>query len=518
MVLDLKIPEFIIAILGIYGFIGVLVWWFDFFRQMRLYYRQYDILESSSYDIENLQEFFAREFLQTFVDIKVFSSSRAHMIIFRDNAFPKQFIHTPTILISTAMFRDPFTSKDRLGLGLFLIYYMQRFKHNTMNKRFVLNVWQSRLIMLIASVVLLFFMILYLPAFTLLDILFFWIMISFFLVVIIRYKQIMQVYEADRYAVSLVSDYPQILEKATKVAQIQTSRKWKVINLIFGLSWNFPYPSLKNRLKKMIPSDKKRSCPQCEEPIRNGLSWCIKCQFQLLKNVSYPGFIGWSALAVILIGWISGLIMEGLVELNVYLENDVTLLSLAFGFFIIIFFGFLTSYFYFRQTFVKKPNFIVLTLVLGVSILLSTIISMVPAISMNYTSTDTLTYFLSSPLLGYIFGGFIIYYFVVDNRFKNSEIQQRLPRCPNCSHLLSKTDNTCPDCNYVIHPQYSKPVSIPPFSISPERVNAQDSIRYCIKCGVPRVDGGKALYCVNCGMRFPINPSSRNHDESEKRD
>ncbi|MFX0211522.1 MAG: hypothetical protein ACFFDT_36430 [Candidatus Hodarchaeota archaeon] len=518
MALDLIIPDILIILIGIHASIGVLLWWLDFIRQMRVYYRQYDILENSSYDIENLREFFARENIHTFVDIKVFSSSRAHMMFFGGNVFPKQFFHKSTLLISTGMFSDPFTSQDRLGLGVFLLYYIQRFKHNTQNKRLTLNIWQSRLIILIASVVLFFFLNLYFPAYTMLEVSFFWIMILFFLVLVIRYKQILRVYEADRYAVSLVSDYPRLVEKATKEALKQTSGMWKIINLIMALSGNFSLPSLKNRLKRMRQSEKIRSCPLCEEPIRSGFSWCIKCQNKLLKNVSYSGFMGWSVLAVILIGWVSGLTIKGLGELNTYLEDNVSLLSIVFGFFILIIFGFLTYYFHFRQIFVKKPNFIVLTLVLGVSIFLGTIISVGPAISMNYARTDPLIDFLFSPLFGYIFGGFLIYYFIVENRFKNSEIQQRFSRCPVCTHVLSKTDNTCPDCNHVIHPQYSKPVPIPPYPLSSEPANSQDLIRYCIKCGVPRIDGEKVLYCISCGMKFPIIPSSRDHGESEKRD
>jgi hypothetical protein len=120
---------------------------------------------------------------------------------------------------------------------------------------------------------------------------------------------------------------------------------------------------------------------------------------------------------------------------------------------------------------------------------------------LNPTDKVSLQYSFIIFLTGYIMGGFIVYFLVIENRFKASAVQWSVPRCPRCSQIVSGNAITCSACKHQLRTDSQAKTEIEETPSFEQTMSSGLIIKFCPVCGKNRVEN--ASFCMGCGYQFP---------------
>jgi hypothetical protein len=323
-------------------------------------------------------------------------------------------------------------------------------------------------------------------------------------------SQLKQIYEADQFAFNLNKDYPEILKKFLDIRSRELPKYHRLFEIISMLTWAAPHPGKGVRLKKLSPLQKEKVCPNCKRKIGTE-TWCPYCYFKVLGDFPYANF------AIVLSGVCLLLSFIPIVfhnTLSFELERDIGTMFLI-NFIIFALLALMTSWFFFREIFARKPNFIAVTILFGVILFAVVFLSTGLVMTLNPPNMEEISRIIISSIVIYLFGGFALFYLILDNRFKNADVQWSIPRCPRCTLVISETVPTCPSCKQVIgRTQDINYVQSPTPSIPESFAIAGSEVRFCINCGKERIKAG--AYCIACGTRFPVLSEGKESSSEEE--
>lgn len=208
--------------------------------------------------------------------------------------------------------------------------------------------------------------------------------------------------------------------------------------------------------------------------------------FSSCSPVSYLLFIIWTGLAALGLSVVGGLILG-------FLQVENHLAIFFYSLFIIIILGYLTSRIHFKVELLKQPNIGRMTLLLGPIFVFSSLIGALLVKPFNLPFEPTMIEVLFSPFIGWITGGWIIYYLFLVNRSKKILQHSGFIRCPACYVLVSPAKTICPSCRFILPPSHAA-------DTSENESERKRVINYCIHCEHPRIPNAK--YCINCGIKI----------------
>ena len=285
----------------------------------------------------------------------------------------------------------------------------------------------------------------------------------------------------------------------------------KKINLIVDLPWE-DHTFSKFRYKLFIVPYKKITFinqsemekqinPKTQRILEHGQQ--IQYISQAVEHevsFSYPKYLVWTSLIGIGL-MLLPLLIPGIIE--GYYEHDV-IVFVIYSYIGIFLIALLTGKLHFQEILTRKPNFPILTVILGIVLFFDMFILFGIVGGINPQNKNGIQYLFANIFTGYIMGGFVVYYVFIETRFRQSTIQWSTPRCPRCSQIIINQSSSCSNCkqqlrnvNPINHKNQTKT------SIEEPKIPLMeftDRMIYCPVCGKGRLEKGK--FCITCGYEF----------------
>ena len=415
----MEIPEYLSIVLiafSAYFTLAILMWFVNIYRTLQLFRRQYKVIDpNETYSLDSIQALIQKHEEIGELDIKIFSSSLPQIFFLEAESVSKQVFEKPTLLISSRLYNLPFTSKDREGMLGFIIHNILRIKHLRRIQTRNLTIGRALGLLILVEVLLLLPIIMLISL--VLDVQFallFWLMGNHFLILRNGRNELKLIYEADNFAYNLTKDYPDILQKFNNVQAAERSGWQKLLSILLVITWVKPIPAVAVRLKRLNPLQEDLICPQCSKKIPKMQSWCPHCQFKLQTSFEYLRFILWTGISGIIL-MLLPVMLPGIVE---GIQDDFSLVLMLYSFICIFLMALATDRIHFRTVISRKPKLALLTGLLGIVLLVDVLILFMLTEELNLSTSRDMQYFFASFLTGYIMGGFVIFYLVLEYRFK----------------------------------------------------------------------------------------------------
>ncbi|MHA1944850.1 MAG: hypothetical protein ACXAC6_17665 [Candidatus Hodarchaeales archaeon] len=488
--------DYILIFLGGYFLIAIIMWFVNIYLNIRIFRGNYEFIETNDkFSVDLIQETIQKQHEIGELDIKIYSSSQPQMIFLREDTIRNQVFEKSTLLISTRLFSEPFAQTDRNGIFGFLIPQILRIKHLKKIQKRKMPVFLALLFLIGIDILFLILAIVLLsPIFDIQLPVILWLAGNFFLIFRSGREELKRIYEADNYAFHLTREYPETLQRLSAILSKERSLFHKSLVILLAVTWVKPYPAISRRLQLLTPLKEERACPQCSKMIPISQSWCLYCQFNIKVSFSYEKFLSWISFASI--GFIVvPLLIPGVVEGN---YEDQVIVFLLYSFLCIFLMALVTERIHFQEILPRKPNSVILTVLLGIVLFIETLILFIIIESINPINKVGLQYLFVNILTWYIMGGFLLYYIVIEIRFKQSSIQWNIPRCPRCSQVISVQSSSCPNCRQQLRPTFQAKTETE--EINTTTVENDVIFKFCPICGKKKIEKGK--FCITCGNEF----------------
>lgn len=324
-----------------------------------------------------------------------------------------------------------------------------------------------------------------------------WLFINYILIARNGINEMRQIHNADNFAFNLTNEYVKILQKYTKVLSNERSFFQKLLVFLLMITWVKPHIALSKRLWRLNPIHEEIWCPHCSKKLLITQNWCPNCNFNISTPFSYSNFLIWATIACF------GFILLPVLILGFFessSENHIFLI-LLYSYLCLFLIALVTERIHFQKILPRQPNSILLTFLLGLSLVFATFISFLMDKGLNSIVKESMQYSSVTFFVGFVMGGFILYYLVIELRFRKSTVQWSYSRCPRCSQILSKHSSSCPNCRQQLRTESQmRPeieVETPTVAMKEEIISP---IRFCPTCGTNRIENSS--FCITCGYRF----------------